>query len=201
MKYVIGVDFDNTIITYDEHMHRVALERGLISPDFRKNKTEIRDHIRLLPDGEIAWRSLQATVYGPEIGEADLMEGVKDFFNDCREHEIKPSIVSHKTQYAANDETNTDLRVAALGWMKKHIFADADINHQNVFFESTRVQKVQRIKQLQCTHFIDDLEETFLEKTFPNNVKKIMFDPHQNHTPFLNVTICSSWKEISNLFF
>ena len=33
----------------------------------------------------------------------------------------------------------------------------------------------ERIRALGCTHFIDDLEEVFLEPSFPSDVHKILF--------------------------
>jgi len=49
---IIGIDFDNTIASYDEPMHRLAVERGLISSGLPKNKKLIRDTIRALEDDE-----------------------------------------------------------------------------------------------------------------------------------------------------
>ena len=50
----IGVDFDNTIITYDDVFLSTARERGLVGADFAGRKQAIRDTIRLLPDGELS---------------------------------------------------------------------------------------------------------------------------------------------------
>ena len=60
----IGIDFDNTIITYDEVFRAAAQARGLIEKDFGGSKQAVRDAIRLLPDGELAWQRLQGQVYG-----------------------------------------------------------------------------------------------------------------------------------------
>ncbi len=62
----IGIDFDNTIVTYDDLMYSLAMEMGLINPAVRKSKKLIRDNIRELPDGEIEWQKLQGLVYGPK---------------------------------------------------------------------------------------------------------------------------------------
>ena len=39
----------------------------------------------------------------------------------------------------------------------------------DVFFNSTREEKIERIANLRCTDFIDDLEETFLKKLSRDN--------------------------------
>ena len=48
---IIGVDFDNTIVSYDAIVHTVALKQGWIGPKLIKSKKQIRGHIRLTMDG------------------------------------------------------------------------------------------------------------------------------------------------------
>ena len=71
----IGIDFDNTIITYDDVFRAAATASGLIAPGFSGNKQAVRDAIRLLPDGELAWQHLQGRVYGKGIGGAAMVRG------------------------------------------------------------------------------------------------------------------------------
>ena len=80
----IGIDFDNTIITYDAVFCATAKRLGLIGPDFSGSKRAVRDAIRLLPDGEIAWQRLQGRVYGKGIVEAAAVEGFAAFLRRCR---------------------------------------------------------------------------------------------------------------------
>jgi hypothetical protein len=204
VNYIIGVDFDNTIVNYDHLIHSVAAQRGLIHPGVRKIKKHIRDTIRRLPDGEIEWQRLQAIVYGPRMGEARLIEGVRTFFELCKQHEVAVYVVSHKTEYAGYDETGTNLRTAALTWMRGNGFFEADglgLSRNAVYFEATRREKIERIKTLGCTHFIDDLEETFLETSFPTTVEKILYAPHTQHSSLQRVRVVNTWGEISDYFF
>jgi len=202
---IIGIDFDNTIVSYDDLMHKVAVQQGLISDRTLKSKKSIRDTIRQLTDGEIKWQNLQGIVYGQQMAEAKLIEGVSNFFKQCRQFQIPTYIVSHKTEYQALDETKTNLRFAALSWMESNGFFESSglgLSQKSVYFESTRSEKVVRITQLECTHFIDDLEETFLENSFPDSVNKILYDPHKlasNYLPGLQVV--NSWREINEYFF
>ena len=53
MNYVIGIDFDNTLVSYDDVLYDEALQRGLIHLDSGKGKKDIRDMIRRKPNGEI----------------------------------------------------------------------------------------------------------------------------------------------------
>jgi len=195
----IGVDLDNTIVSYDEVLSRVAREQGLVGPDVGRSKKAIRDAVRRLPDGEIRWQKMQAEIYGPRMPEARLIDGVADFFRRCRQDSIQLFIVSHKTEFANYDTTSTDLRVAAMDWLEHQGFFDPQefgLTPEQVYFESTRSDKIERIKTLGCTHFIDDLEETFLENGFPAEVHKILFDPHRICRPTRDSRICSSWEEI-----
>ena len=43
---VLGVDFDNTIVSYDCLFHRVAAERGLIPASLVATKGAVRDYLR-----------------------------------------------------------------------------------------------------------------------------------------------------------
>ena len=73
-RTLIGVDLDNTLVCYDELFHSVARQEGLIEPSAPKSKEQIRDAIRLLPQGESKWTRLQAIVYGAEMSGATAFE-------------------------------------------------------------------------------------------------------------------------------
>ena len=45
----IGLDFDNTLVSYDALLHRLAVQRELIQPTSHNGKKAIRDQIRRLP--------------------------------------------------------------------------------------------------------------------------------------------------------
>src|SRR5512140_1871871 len=87
-RLVIGIDFDNTVITYDSLIYDTAVERGLVCTGIIKSKREIRDAIRKLPEGEIRWQELQAYIYGLGISKATLVEGIQPFIRLCRQKKI-----------------------------------------------------------------------------------------------------------------
>jgi hypothetical protein len=204
MIHIIGLDFDNTLVSYDDVIYSAAVERGLIPQDMRRSKNDIRNRIRLVPDGEIEWQRLQALVYGPKMGEARLIKGVQTFFGLCKRHKVRVYIISHKTEFADFDETGINLRIAALAWMRRNKFFEVDglgLSQGTVYFESTRREKIERIKNLGCTHFIDDLEETFLEENFPKDVEKILYAPYSQPKPLPEVKVVKDWQEINEYFF
>jgi len=202
--FVIGVDFDNTIVDYNDLICRVAYERGFAKESISGSKKAVRDSIRNLPEGETEWRKLQAIVYGPRIGEAKLMKGVQEFFKQCNTRGIKIYVISHKTEFASSDTLGINLRKAALAWMQKNNFFHNrafGLAEKDVYFESTREEKINRIKELDCTHFVDDLEETFFEKSFPVNVEKILFAPEKSNCIRNDARMFADWDHIRDYFF
>ena len=203
MGRICGVDFDNTLVSYDKLLIAVARERGLIRSDVLETKRNLRDHIRQLQDGEVEWQKCQALLYGPRIREATLIDGVAEFFKLCRENGVKIYIVSHKTEFARYDTTRTNLRTAALHWMASNGFFDRHrlgLTASDVFFAQTRREKIERIVALGCTDFVDDLEETFLEDTFPPNITRILYEPGRLSLPPPGVLWMRTWREISEYF-
>lgn len=192
----IGIDFDNTIISYDDIFRQSAAQRGIDISQIKPNKTALRDHIRTLPDGEITWQKMQAEVYGKKIVDAHLFDGFKEFIQHCRANNIETFIVSHKTEFAAQDPT-TNLRKHARKWMQDHGFFDdlAFLPHQ-IYFESTRTKKIKRIIDLRCTHIIDDLIEVLTDAQLPKNIQKLWFSQNPKTTSTATITQCQTWSQI-----
>jgi hypothetical protein len=198
----IGIDFDNTIITYDD-VFRIAAKRcGLIDPGFSGSKQAVRDAVRLLPDGELAWQRLQGGVYGKGIAGAKLVSGVEAFLRRCRLEGCAVAVVSHKTEYGHFDPDRVNLRAAALDWMAGQGLFDDDhgLTLGSVYFEGTRAEKLKRIAALSLTHFIDDLEEVLTDPDFPPDVKRILFavEAQPAVPPYI---CCSTWRDIERQVF
>ena len=198
----IGIDFDNTIVTYDEVFCLAAKKLGLIDSGFSGNKQSVRDTIRLLADGELAWQHLQGQVYGKGIADARLVTGTDAFLRRCRAEKITVAIVSHKTEFGHFDPDRVNLRTAALDWMGNQGLLDGEhgISPDNIYFESTRAEKINRIATLSLTHFIDDLEEVLTDPSFPQEVARILFaeSTHMDRDAFIR---CSSWRDIERQVF
>jgi hypothetical protein len=200
----IGLDFDNTIIQYDEVFLRAAGQRGLLSPGFTGSKQEIRDAIRCLADGEMKWQALQGYVYGRGIGGATLFPGVPNFLRRARAQGDTVLIVSQKTEHGHFDPDKINLREAALGWMEAQgFFTDwgFSMTRGNVHFAASRAEKLRRIASLACDIFIDDLEEVLTDAEFPGGVRRILFSGQAEMTTSAPYEICRDWRRIEESVF
>jgi hypothetical protein len=202
-KLHIGIDFDNTIIGYDEVFCVEAKRSGLIGNGFVGCKQAVRDAIRLLPDGEIAWQRLQGHVYGKGIVGAVVIPGVEMFLRRCKAEGCVVSIVSHKTEFGHYDPDRVNLRKAALDWMSANgLVGDAyGIRVDNIYFESTRAEKLWRIGSIALTHFIDDLKEVLSDPDFPPKVGRILFSDREQGEPSAPFVVCPRWSDIEEQVF
>jgi hypothetical protein len=194
---LIGVDFDNTIVSYDALFHRIATERGLIPADLPVNKTAVRDHLRATGREEI-WTEMQGEVYGARMAEAAPFPGVREFFRVCRERGVAVVIISHKTRHPFRGEQH-DLHTAARTWLALQGFFDAagaGLRDEAVHFELTKADKITRIRTAGCTHFIDDLPELLTDATFPTTIERLLFDPSGLHVSTAGVRSMRSWREL-----
>lgn len=197
---LIGVDFDNTIVNYDCVFHKAAQERRLISRSVPPEKKAVRDSIRRDHD-DIAWQRLQSEVYANRMHDAEVMPGVRECWEALCEAGHALCIVSHKTVHAHFDDNKTDLRELARQWLKSAGLVGGvrcAVRESDVFFESTREEKVRRIASLGCGAFVDDLLEVFLEPNFPEGVRKILFGPGEESRSVgvSGVQVCRGWTDV-----
>jgi hypothetical protein len=198
---VIGIDFDNTIVCYDEVFARVAVELGLVPPEAATSKTAVRDHLRAIGQ-EDRWTQLQGTIYGPRMPDAPPFPGVLEFFHACRLAGVPVAIVSHRTRFPYLGERH-DLHAAARDWLARHGFHDPagiGLPADRVFLEETKEAKLARIAEVGCTHFIDDLPELLAHPLFPQDVRRILFDPHGEHAVKPDIDVLASWHAAPELF-
>jgi hypothetical protein len=172
----LGLDFDNTLICYDQLFKEIALERGLISHEIKANKNVIRDFLRQM-DREDDWTRLQGEVYGKHILRAIPYSGMKQSLEFLANLNIPLTIVSHKTKKPFLGES-WDLHAAASSWLNKfgmHSSLGPNISREQTFFECTKQAKCSRIISAGCTHYIDDLPEIL--DMLPDTIIKIHFSP------------------------
>lgn len=189
----IGIDFDNTIISYDKLFHSIACERNLIPSNLPKNKTHIRDFIRK-NSGEHDWILLQGIAYGSKIRDGIPFPGVINFFDlaNKKNHEI--FIISHKTQYPHLGD-HIDLRKSALNWLVENkLVHDREVLNKNLFFLNEREEKIEKINWCKCDFFIDDLPDFLSMSGFSEETQLCLFDPSNNYQSLYKGIRFASWQ-------
>lgn len=157
----IGIDFDNTIASYEGVFYKAALEKKLIPAGIAPSKGAVRDYLRSVGKEE-AWTELQGYIYGARMDLAAAYPGVEQFLGVCLSRQIPTFIISHKTLYPYLGP-KYDLHQAAKSWLKQQPFQPTP----PAYFELTLEAKLERIQKQGCTVFIDDLPELLAEKNFP----------------------------------
>ena len=79
--------------------------------------------------------------------------------------------------------------------------SEMGFSRDDIYFEPTRRDKALRVGCLGCTHFIDDLVETFQEDLFPSNVKKILYSPMDEPRDISGLEFSGDWEGISDYLF
>jgi hypothetical protein len=197
---LIGIDFDNTIVSYDTLFHKVAREQGAVPDTTPKNKVGVRDHLRNIGKEDV-WTEMQGYVYGARMDEAEAYPGVIDFFRWARASGVPLCIVSHKTLHPFIGP-KYDLHQAARGWIETHLVDEKGplIVPERVYFELTKDAKWNRIGATGCDWFIDDLPEILQAVNFPAATSPILFDPESHHDSVTGLKRMIAWAEIQRHF-
>ena len=194
----IGIDFDNTIAKYDEIFIELAIKNNFISPSWFGNKEALKKELK---NKEREWMTLQGLVYGPFMKRAVCFPGIKSFLLKANFCNFKIFIISHKTIHGHYDKTKTNLRKQALKWLEENNFFNKkyyNLLKENIFFCSTRKEKIKKINELNLDFMIDDLNEIF-ESNISPSIKKILFKSSlDKHNANYNV---KNWDEITSLIF
>jgi hypothetical protein len=173
---IIGLDFDNTIVNYDQVLEKLVRPLGIIYTN--QGREFVREKVRSTVEGDIAWQQIQALMYGPEIMDAKPMKGVLDFLKFCMCENICVKIISHKTEYSTLGQSTISLRSAALNWLAENRFFDSyGIEPKNVYFASSQKEKIKEISRSEVSLYVDDLDEILTSPLFPSNVQKILISP------------------------
>ncbi|MCX7712460.1 MAG: hypothetical protein N2035_02150 [Chthoniobacterales bacterium] len=190
---IIGVDLDNTIISFDSIFFKVAYEEGLISNEIPKKKNVVRDELRRR-GLEKEWIRLQGIVYGKRIIEAEVFEGFEEFCEEACGRGHRLVIISHKTRFPFIGD-KVDLHQSARNWICDKLFYKKGlIQLSDVYFELTKAEKINRICNVGCEFFIDDLPEILEDQAFPVNIKKILFDSERRFKK--TYAVVNTWSEV-----
>jgi len=175
----IGLDFDNTIVCYDQAIALLAEELFELPVEVPRTKIGLRDHLRAA-GREPEWTAFQGELYGPSMRYAQPYDGAIATMQQlvATGHELV--IISHRSRrpYAGPPH---DLHAAARTWVADRLQSaglfGAAGDEAQVHFLGTRDQKVEMITHLGCEAFLDDLPEVLSAPGFPAATSGILFDP------------------------
>jgi hypothetical protein len=195
----IGIDLDNTIISYDRAFRLGAILNGLVPKDCKLNKKALRDQIRKQSNGESKWQKLQGYIYSEGIINATLFPGVYRFLWRCYERNIEVEVVSHKTEYGHFDIKKTSLRESATNFLINQGLLDKkNPLIKKITYKSSQKEKIDYIKNNNYEWFIDDLEQIIFSPELKYQ-KSILLSNEFQLSKNSNKKITQSWEEISQL--
>ena len=128
---LIGLDFDNTLVCYDEAIIRLADKLLKLPPDLPRTKLAIRDYLREA-NREHEWTVFQGELYGPGMSYAEPFEHSVETMQILKTAGYSLCIVSHRsfTPYAG---PAYDLHAAARAWIDENLALDLIVNSQAFF--------------------------------------------------------------------
>ncbi|MDC0215854.1 hypothetical protein OAJ75_02025 [Candidatus Pelagibacter sp.] len=189
---ILGVDFDNTLINYDKVFSEIAKKNNLINKTL-KSKELVKKKV-IFKHGEDEWTRLQGQVYGKEILKAHRNKFIKESLDKINKI-AKIYLISHKTKFPIIGK-KINMHNSALVWLKKNNLYGKNkvFNKENIFFERTLQDKVNKIKLLKCDIYIDDLTSVLDRLDF--EIIKILFNKKK-----IGYNSINNWKKIKNFIY
>jgi len=192
----IGLDFDNTIVCYDQAIALLAEELFELPEEVPRTKLGVRDHLRA-EGRELEWTAFQGELYGPGMRYAQPFKGAVETMIQLVTAGYELVIVSHRSRRPYAGEPH-DLHAAARNWVAEVLQSDGLFTEDNgyVYFLETRREKVTHIAELGCTAFLDDLPEVLEDPGFPASATGILFDPSGSTSAVKSQRCISAWHEL-----
>lgn len=190
----IGIDFDNTIVCYD-NAYKSFIDENQLPPSDEPLKKQVKQHFfKDSESGNLHWTQFQGQLYGKEIIKAQPYDGLINFLAFAQKKQWTIFIISHKSRFPAIGELY-DFHDSAKRWLKQNSILNF-IPADHCYFLPTLKDKVNKINELQCDLFIDDLPLVLNHSSFPQFTKKILFAPSIIHTKNNSFEILEGWDSI-----
>lgn len=196
----IGIDLDNTLISYDSLFLSLARKMGA-SLRADSSKEDVKSwSLDQDPSGE-QWRELQSLAYGPRVLEAPIFPGARECLTAWLQSGHTLTVCSHKTEKSAFDP-EIKLRDWAALWLQQNL---KEIPRSSIFFCETLEEKIQKIDDLNLDFFIDDHLHVLKQPQFPPLTGRVWFNPEKSEVSpealiRKNITSFPVWNEIQNWF-
>lgn len=188
-KINVGIDLDNTIISYNNSFLRLAKKYNL-SKTRSLNKNIIKKNI-IKKFGMSEWTRCQGEIYGKEILINNSHKDVKKNLIFLKK-KFNIFLISHRSKYPYLGK-KINLHERAIQWLNKKKFLGENeiFTKKKVFFETSLQKKIERINKLNCKIFIDDL--SLVLKKLPRSTSKIHFSNKIEYV-FPGYYVMRKWK-------
>lgn len=189
---IVGLDFDNTIVCYDEAIAVLAEKTFALPTEVSRTKLGIRDYLRRTGQEE-AWTQFQGELYGPGMAYASPFPEVVSTLRDLEQAGYQFVVISHRTRFPYLGE-RYDLHQFANDWLQAHLPRVLS----SVAFHETKSDKILDIGRVGCDYFLDDLPEILSDSQFPQSTRGILFSPMGERGVWLGASI-ASWAELKSV--
>ena len=191
----IGLDFDNTIVSYEKVYRRLVEKHGVEIVSGQSPKNMLRDHFHRKGEADVFTR-IQGEVYGPGLAGAEAYSGFSSCLEQLTKDGWKVVVVSHRTKHPLAGPAH-DLHQAARqflevsGWLGEKI--------REAYFEETKEAKLARIARCGCNFFVDDLPEILGHPAFSKDCQPVLFDPSGHPEKGILPKRVRHWSELPAL--
>lgn len=189
---IIGLDFDNTIVCYDQAIAVLAERTFSLPDDVPRTKLGVRDHLRSIGEEE-AWTRFQGELYGPGMSHAEPFPHAVEVIRELGRRGHSLAVISHRTRFPYLGE-RYDLHAFARGWIDAHL---PDVL-SSIAFHENKAEKIDAIGFAGCELFVDDLPEILLDRQFPASALGVLFAPGGGSPDWRGARI-DSWIGLNTL--
>jgi hypothetical protein len=126
-------------------------------------------------EDDLKWQEFQSILYTKGLEFAKVAPGLIDLLKYCKKINLEIFIISHKTEKTPKIFGHMDLRTPALSWLEDHKITPNYIKYENIIFCDTKESKINKINELNCDLYIDDLDEIIGSTKLKNEISKILF--------------------------
>ena len=148
---------------------------------------------------EREWTKLQGVVYTEGLKYAKLYDGCLNALKKIDQKGHKLMIISHKTKYPVIGK-KINLHEKTLNWINENIFEKRkfiDFKLDDIYFNQTKKDKINKVIEKKCNVFIDDLE--VILNSLPNSIVKILFTKDYKFNSRNKLIHIGNWHSLLSL--
>lgn len=172
-RLYVGIDLDNTVLSYDKLLRKLAIEMDYADQACPKRPKDIRLALRTYANNEIEgekrWQKLQDMVYNTRIDDAEIDPYFKAAVAAIRDLGGTVALITQKEENLELPPSQ-QLRDKVMETLRKRKFFEHegyDLKEENVHFCRTFGEKIAKIRELRLETYIDDRAEIFEHPLFP----------------------------------